>query len=78
MGRRGIGERIVTTQHKPKLIENTGSRIVTLFMIVTSWLSFVASLWLAMFLTSNFLFLGAFWLVVTILLAAILGASKKV
>ena len=65
-------------QHKPKLIENTGSRIVTLFMIVTSWLSFVASLWLAMFLTSNFLFLGAFWLVVTILLAAILGASKKV
>lgn len=67
----------MATQHKPKLVEEPASRNAAVFMMVTSWLSFIASLWLAMFLSNNFFFLGIFWCVLTIILAGSLGASRK-
>ncbi len=67
----------MATQQKPKLVEDPRSQRLVRFMILTSWLSFLASLWHAMFSTIDFFFLGIFWFVTTIILAAILGARKK-
>lgn len=67
----------LATQYKPKLVEEAASRNAAVFMMITSWLSFIASLWLAMFLSNDFFFLGIFWFILTIALVGSLGASRK-
>ncbi len=64
-------------QQRPKLVEDQRSQSLVRFMILTSWLSFIASLWLGILVTNNFFFLGIFWFVTTLILAALLGARKK-
>ena len=58
------------------IIKEPGSRNLVRLMIFISWLSFVASVWLAHY-DASFLFSGLFWLITAIILAAFLGATKK-
>jgi hypothetical protein len=58
------------------MVEESYSRSLVRFMILTAWISFVISIWLLVWF-SNLFYFSIFWFVIVICLASLLSGRKR-
>jgi cytoskeletal protein RodZ len=67
----------MTEPYKSKMVEESYSRSLVRFMILTAWISFVISTWLTVLWWNNLFYFSFFWLALIVILAEMLASVKK-